>query len=298
MARRSSTYDIGAAPTTHRWTAAKLLKRVVIFAALTTAIVGSGAAALYVSTEPPLVRSTAFETLPAAWREISDFAPEARSGTAPGQAAFTSVAVTSIGPSIVSDSRTLHVLTAAATDAALSTAQPSSIQDAIATLEIVPMATLGRPILNPVSLYGSPSARLDRLAEAGFRGVVLSVTAELSQEDDTLERVLGAVRHANRLRPAFLVLVEGPVTWLSHTRVVQAIDGFVTRGLILEHESGRARLDTAGFESSRHFLNRVTRTGKPVLVQEWVTSPTEQLNAEATLRGLGFVPFVALRPAR
>jgi cysteinyl-tRNA synthetase, unknown class len=154
-------------------------------------------------------------------------------------------------------------------------------------------------------IFGSPTAYLDKILEAGFDGVYLD---KIDANDDwqgqrpTAERemvefVKKLAAYARVRHPGFLIVPQNAEELLKHKDYVKTIDAIAKEDLLF---GGGTRKDgeanpNAEINKSKKYLNIARRAGRKVLVVEYLSDLTTIVSAQKELLATGYIPFFARR---
>jgi cysteinyl-tRNA synthetase len=157
-------------------------------------------------------------------------------------------------------------------------------------------------------MIGGEQAFIDRLIAAGFDGVYLDKVdsyddlraSRPSAERDMVTFVKSIADYARAKRPGFLIVPQNGEELLRYEDYRAAIDGIAKEGLFYTSTTtdGKPAARLNAEEDVRHstrLLNLMRKSGKPVLVVEYVASPETVARARKRLDGLGYVPLFARR---
>ncbi len=152
-------------------------------------------------------------------------------------------------------------------------------------------------------LFGTATARLERLIAAGFDGVYLDradVHAHWSGERPSARADMSALierlsEHAKRLSPGFLVVMQNAEELLTRQPLRAALDGMAKEDLLFGVEiTGQPNSD-AEIRSSIGLLKRAQADGLPIFVVEYLDAAPPIAKARRRLRAERFVPTFARR---
>lgn len=152
-------------------------------------------------------------------------------------------------------------------------------------------------------LMGKRDAALDRIAASGFDGVYLDradVFAELKAErptakDDMVGLVEKIAGYARRLNPGFLVVLQNAEELMAHQSVRRAIDAIAKEDLLYGINGEGLANDSADVTASLHYLKLAQKSGRPVLVVEYLSDRKVADDARRKLAAHGFISYFAPR---
>ena len=152
-------------------------------------------------------------------------------------------------------------------------------------------------------LMGKRDAALDRIAASGFDGVYLDradVFAELKAERPTAKGdMVGLVEkiadYARRLNPGFLVVLQNAEELMAHESVRRAIDAIAKEDLLYGINGEGLANDSADVTASLHYLKLAQKSGRPVLVVEYLSDRKVADEARRKLAAHGFISYFAPR---
>jgi hypothetical protein len=253
----------------HRWTARKLLKRAVLGITILFSIVGGGAWMLHAGIATDGARDlSALKSRPAVM--IGRLA-DAEDGLVHGPTAIFTAAATQ---------GALEHVTALAGEPRLAATLTNRRAPAIATLRWESDSGIG------VRAEPDLHTTAEQLLTLGFRGFVIDLAeiakAELDDVAERIKRFAGRIRHQ---WPATIVLLKGHPEIVAHGGVLQAIDGVLSTALApadgITQEIPADILQSADFVATRHYLERVARAEKLVMM---VTVAEPELRLAAAVR--------------
>lgn len=152
-------------------------------------------------------------------------------------------------------------------------------------------------------MFGAPDAYLESLMAQGFDGVFLDrvdVYEEVDKERPTAERdmiafVTALARHARKINPHFLVIMQNAEGLLSHRSIRRAIDGLGKEDLLYGIEHTAEANPAASIAYSVRQLRKLKRTGRPVFAVEYVDAPTKIRGVRRRYARLGLVAYFGPR---
>ena len=154
-------------------------------------------------------------------------------------------------------------------------------------------------------IFGSPSAYLDKIIDAGFDGAYLD---KIDSNDDwqatrpTAERDMVAfvktlAAYARARHPGFLIVPQNAEELLKHKDYLKTIDAIAKEDLLYggaQRKDGEAN-PKAEIQLSKKYLDLAQKAGRKVLVVEYLSELTTIVRANKTLTASGYVPFFARR---
>lgn len=152
-------------------------------------------------------------------------------------------------------------------------------------------------------VFGSAQAMVDQIIAAGFDGVYLDRAEVHAQfrnerpgaETEMVDFIVRLAAYAREQNPAFLVIMQSAEELLAHARLRDAIDAVAKDDLMLG-VAGHARPNSeADISSSLHYLQKFHKTGRPVLVLEYVGEGALAVATAQRIQSLGFLPYLAPR---
>lgn len=152
-------------------------------------------------------------------------------------------------------------------------------------------------------LMGKRDAALDRIAASGFDGVYLDravVLADMTAErpaarDDMAGLVEKVAAYARRLNPGFLVVLQNAEELIGHDSVRRAIDAIAKEDLLYGINGEGLANDSADVTASLHYLKLAQKSGRPVLVVEYLSDRKAADDARRKLAAHGFISYFAPR---
>lgn len=154
-------------------------------------------------------------------------------------------------------------------------------------------------------VYGSPEAYLDAIIGAGFDGAYLDRADAYERDDAALGRpqraaaMIGFVRdiasYARARLPGFLIVPQNGEELLVDASYRMAIDGFAKEDLLYGAEEEGERNPQGMIRASLDYLERITATGKPVFLAEYLAAPDAVARARADAEALDMVLFIGTR---
>jgi cysteinyl-tRNA synthetase len=152
-------------------------------------------------------------------------------------------------------------------------------------------------------LMGKRDAALDRIAASGFDGVYLDradVFADLKAErpaakEDMVGLVEKIADYARRLNPGFLVVLQNAEELMAHESVRRAIDAIAKEDLLYGINGEGLANDSADVTASLHYLKLAQKSGRPVLVVEYLSDRKVADDARRKLAAHGFISYFAPR---
>jgi cysteinyl-tRNA synthetase, unknown class len=154
-------------------------------------------------------------------------------------------------------------------------------------------------------IFGSPTAYLDKIIDAGFDGVYLD---KIDANDDwqktrpTAERDMVAfvaklAAYARQRKPGFLIVPQNGEELLEHPDYVKVIDAIAKEDLLFgggSRKDGEPNPRPEILKSVKH-LKKALNAGKKVLAVEYLSELDQIIQARKRLLGVGFVPYFARR---
>ncbi len=154
-------------------------------------------------------------------------------------------------------------------------------------------------------IFGSPSAYLDKIIDAGFDGVYLD---KIDSNDDwqatrpTAERdmvvfVTTLAAYARARHPGFLIVPQNAEELLKHKDYLKTIDAIAKEDLLYgggQRKDGEAN-PKAEIKLSKKHLDLARKAGRKVFVVEYLSELTAIVRANKELTTYGYVPFFARR---
>lgn len=152
-------------------------------------------------------------------------------------------------------------------------------------------------------LFGNPQALLDEIVAAGFDGVYLDGAdahaafrgERASAESEMVDLIERLAIYARGQNPEFLIVMQNAEELIAHGRLRDAIDGVAKEDLLFGIAGPSTANDPADVTSSLHYLTKLQREGRPVLVVEYLDNPALAADARRRLDALGFVSYFAPR---
>ncbi len=152
-------------------------------------------------------------------------------------------------------------------------------------------------------IFGSATAYLDRILNAGFDGVYLDIIDAFEYYEDTrpgaeaemvrFVRELSA--YAKSVRPGFLIVPQNGERLLSHPDYLRAIDGIAKEDLYWGYDGRDAPTPSEETTYSRNFLELARDAGKLVITVDYPSDLGQAPSIYAQARADGFVPYVTIR---
>lgn len=154
-------------------------------------------------------------------------------------------------------------------------------------------------------IFGSPTAYLDKIIDAGFDGVYLD---KIDSNDDwqktrpTAERDMVAfvaklATYARQRKPGFLIVPQNGEELLEYPDYVKVIDAIAKEDLLFgggSRKDGEPNPRPEILKSVKH-LKKALAAGKKVLAVEYLSDLDLIIQARKRLMGVGFVPYFARR---
>lgn len=154
-------------------------------------------------------------------------------------------------------------------------------------------------------LYGSPSSYLDRIISAGFDGIYLDRVDAFERADPQMNRSQRAAQMITLVRnlasyargkvPGFIVVPQNGEELLFDASYRSTIDGLGKEDLLYGADSDKVRNPKGEIRASLDYLGRLTSTGKPVLLVEYLDAGAAIAQARADAATLGMTLFITDR---
>ena len=152
-------------------------------------------------------------------------------------------------------------------------------------------------------IHGSPEGYLERIIQQGFDGVYLDrsdVYEELLPIRKTAARdMVGFIkdigRSARKLDPRFLIIMQNAEDLLDHGDLRQSIDAVAKEDLLFGLDFSQKQNARESVDASTRQLNRMRRSGRPVLAIEYVDDPEKIAAARRRHSTLGYLVYFAPR---
>jgi cysteinyl-tRNA synthetase, unknown class len=157
-------------------------------------------------------------------------------------------------------------------------------------------------------LWGSPSARLDRILAAGFDGVYLdkcdvyedmrsrrmpAAKSRPNLEADMIAFVQHLSAYAKAKHAGFLVVMQNAEALLDEPALRRALDGSAKEELVFGVDAPEKRNSAEDLDYSRRQFDLMRADGKFVLVVEYLNSPAKIEEATRTIEPLGYTLFIS-----
>jgi len=155
-------------------------------------------------------------------------------------------------------------------------------------------------------IFGSPSAYLDQILDAGFDGVYLDGidVFERFRRDrpaamtKMVDLIVKIASYARARRHDFLVVPQNGDRILDDPRTLEIIDAFAREDLIYNEDRNGTPNPARDVAETVSRLKAVTGVGKPVLIVEYVSDPRLAANLMQEIASFNFVGYVAARELR
>lgn len=154
-------------------------------------------------------------------------------------------------------------------------------------------------------IFGSPSAYLDKIIDAGFDGVYLDKidsnddwqATRPTAERDMVEFVKTLAAYARARQRGFLIVPQNAEELLKHKDYLKTIDAIAKEDLLY---GGGQRKDgevnpKSEIQLSKRYLNMALKAGRKVLVVEYLSELNTIVRANLHITASGYVPFFARR---
>ncbi len=152
-------------------------------------------------------------------------------------------------------------------------------------------------------IFGSPESYLSRIKAQGFDGIYVDradVYQEWAKENPNAEKdmvaflvSLGQAAHADD--PYFLVVMQNAEELVAHKPVIDAIDAIAKEDLLygIDHRGGVN--DTANIDWSMQKLREAGKSGRKVMVVEYLNDPEKAAGARRRIEKEGFIVHFTTR---
>jgi len=152
-------------------------------------------------------------------------------------------------------------------------------------------------------LFGSPESYLERMQRAGFDGIYLDradvflewAKGRPTAEAEMVELVTRLAAHARRLDPHFLVVMQNAEELLASPDVVRAIDGLAKEDLFYGIDHRATPNDKETVDWTLEALSALRRSGRRVLVVEYLDDPVKIEDARSRALANDFVVHFTVR---
>lgn len=154
-------------------------------------------------------------------------------------------------------------------------------------------------------LYGSPASYLDTIISAGFDGIYLDRVDAFEREDAQMGRsqraaqMIALVRnlasYARAKVPGFLIVPQNGEELLFDASYRSTIDALGKEDLLYGLETDGVRNAKGEIRASLDYLGRLTSTGKPVLLVEYLDADQDIAQARDDAETLGMTLFITDR---
>ena len=152
-------------------------------------------------------------------------------------------------------------------------------------------------------LFGTPESYLDRILARGFDGVYLDRAdaffdwkkVNRSARADMAHLIARLGDHARGLNPQSLVVMQNAEELLEEDAVFNTIDGIAKEDLLFGVRRAEEPNKPDDIEWSVQLLQTAQKSGRKVLVVEYLKDPQKMSAAAVRLREEGFIPYFAPR---
>jgi cysteinyl-tRNA synthetase len=152
-------------------------------------------------------------------------------------------------------------------------------------------------------LFGTPESYLERILARGFDGVYLDRADAFldwkkqnrSARADMAQLIARVAEHARHLNPKSLVVMQNAEELLEDAAVFDAIDGIAKEDLLFGVRRAEEPNKPGDVEWSEELLQKALKSGRKVLVVEYLKDPEKMAAAAVRLREEGFIPYFAPR---
>ncbi|HEY8440769.1 MAG TPA: MJ1477/TM1410 family putative glycoside hydrolase [Xanthobacteraceae bacterium] len=152
-------------------------------------------------------------------------------------------------------------------------------------------------------LFGTPESYLDRILARGFDGVYLDRAdaffdwkkVNRSARADMALLIARIAAHARQLNPKSVVLMQNAEELLEDGAVMDAIDGIAKEDLLYGVRRAEEPNKPDDVAYSIELLQGAQKSGRKVLVVEYLKDPEKMMVAAVRLREEGFIPYFAPR---
>jgi cysteinyl-tRNA synthetase len=152
-------------------------------------------------------------------------------------------------------------------------------------------------------IFGTPESYLDRIIAHGFDGVYLDRAdaffewkrLQPSARTDMATFIARLASYARQQNPQFLIVMQNAEELLEDTTVLNAIDGIAKEDLLFGVRRAEEPNKPNDVAWSIELLQTAQRTGRRVLVVEYLKDPVKMMAATTRILEEGFVPYFAPR---
>jgi cysteinyl-tRNA synthetase len=152
-------------------------------------------------------------------------------------------------------------------------------------------------------LFGTPESYLERIIARGFDGVYLDRADAFFQwkklnrsaRADMALLIARLADQARRINPQFLVVMQNAEELLEDAAVLNAIDGIAKEDLLFGVRRAEEPNKPDDIEWSVQLLQQAQKSGRKVLVVEYLKDREKMASAAVRLREEGFIPYFAPR---
>lgn len=152
-------------------------------------------------------------------------------------------------------------------------------------------------------LFGTPESYLERILARGFDGVYLDRADAFfewkkknrSARADMAQLIARLADHARHLNPKSLVVMQNAEELLEDAAVFDAIDGIAKEDLLFGVRRAEDPNKPDDIAWSEELLQKAQKSGRKVLVVEYLKDQEKMAAAAVRLREEGFIPYFAPR---
>ena len=152
-------------------------------------------------------------------------------------------------------------------------------------------------------IFGTPTSYLDRILAHGFDGVYLDRAdaffewqrSHPSARSEMTTFIARLAEHARQRNPQFLVVMQNAEELLEDAPVLNTIDGIAKEDLLFGVRRAEEPNKPNDVAWSIDLLQTAQKTGRRVLVVEYLKDPVKLMSAATRILEEGFVPYFAPR---